>query len=121
MVLAQVKHQIASRDLHVYRCVLVEAMFPINREAEKVDVKLLGFLDREHPQNGNDAIEVDTHVRQGTRILRPYLTPCSLSHPETPGFRLEVLGVSGWLRLHGVRYGRRILVPWRTWVSTSIA
>jgi len=46
-VLGEVEHAAVARDLHVERRVVVEAVLPIDREAEEVDVELarLGLVE----------------------------------------------------------------------------
>jgi hypothetical protein len=46
MVLAEVQDQVAARHLAVKRSVVVEAMIPVDLEAEKAQIELVGLGDR---------------------------------------------------------------------------
>ncbi len=65
MMSGKVKNQSCARNLHVERKVLPEAMLPIHREAEEVDIKLprLGLI--ENTQDG-----ADTGEAGGVRFVR---------------------------------------------------
>ncbi len=59
MMFAQVKHAVTSRCLHVQRKCRLKTMFPVNNEAEEVDIKLACFPDIEHPKDRDDATKGD--------------------------------------------------------------
>ena len=62
MVLAQMKPQLAARYLHIYRQPRLERVFPVDFEAEKTTVKLLGLLNREYAQDWHRSNEGDCWV-----------------------------------------------------------
>ena len=57
VVLADVQHAVAARDLHVQRHAGLEAMLPVDLEAEPVDVELAGLAFVEAPQDRNDRVK----------------------------------------------------------------
>src|SRR5262245_55188020 len=59
MMLAQMKAQLTARNLHIEREVVAEPMFPIEREAEEVEIEFPGLLDREDPQDRDRLVERD--------------------------------------------------------------
>ncbi len=62
VMLAQVENQVAARHLPVERRVVVEAMIPIDLEAEKALLELVRLGDIEDAQDRNDADELDGHA-----------------------------------------------------------
>ena len=58
MMLAQVQNQVGPAHLQVERKIGLEAVFPVDGKAEKVDVKLLGFLFRKDANDRNRGREV---------------------------------------------------------------
>ena len=61
MVLAQVQDEVAARHLPVERRVIVEAMIPIDLEAEKGLIEFVGLGDVEDAQDRDDARELYSH------------------------------------------------------------
>src|SRR5262249_18055181 len=61
MMFAQMNHQPVARDLHVDRSTRLEAMLPINLEAEKIQVKLTRLVGREDAKDRNGALELHCH------------------------------------------------------------
>src|SRR6185437_1503727 len=59
VVLGQVQPDAAPRDLHVEREARLEAMFPVDAEAQQVDVEGLGLGDVEDAQDGRGPLEGD--------------------------------------------------------------
>src|SRR5215469_12812153 len=57
VMLAQMQNQGAARDLAVERRVGIEAMIPIDRKSEKLQIKLVRLGDIEDAQDGDDLIE----------------------------------------------------------------
>jgi hypothetical protein len=79
-MLAQVKRQTVTRDLHVDRKVRLETMLPIDLEAEKIEIELASLVDRENAEDGHNAAELDCH-RSSLR-----LAACRQIQPQS-GFR----------------------------------
>src|ERR1700719_4179528 len=61
MMLAEMQNQVAPRHLPVERRIVVEAVIPINLEAEKALIELVGLGDVEDAQNRDDAHELNGH------------------------------------------------------------
>jgi hypothetical protein len=61
MMLAQVQDQVAARHLAVERRVIVEAVIPIDLEAEKALIELVGLGEVEDAQDRDDAHELNGH------------------------------------------------------------
>jgi len=59
MVFAEMKHAAAARYLHVERKFRLKTMFPVNNEAEEVDIKLACLPDVEHPKYRDDMAKGD--------------------------------------------------------------
>src|SRR5262249_33865066 len=73
-MLAQVQDQAAARDLPVERSVVIEAMLPIEREAEKSEIELVRLGDVEDAQDRRDLEEFDRIGHQSFHLLeRCYL------------------------------------------------
>ena len=53
VVLTQVQRQAGSRDLRVQRKIRFKPVFPVQFEAQKIQVKLFGFFFRETAQDGD--------------------------------------------------------------------
>src|SRR6186713_1196723 len=67
-MLAQMKRQAVTRDLHVNRKVRLETMLPIHLEAEKIEIELASLVDRENAEDGHNAAELDCH-RSSLRLV----------------------------------------------------
>ena len=63
VVLGEVQLQPGTRHLRIEREVVAEAVLPIDREAEEVDVEFFGFSDVEDAQDGYRFDEPDAVVR----------------------------------------------------------
>ena len=59
MMLAQVQDQVATRHLAVERRVVVKALIPIDLEAEKALIELVGLGEVEDAQDRDDARELN--------------------------------------------------------------
>ena len=63
VMLAQMKNRIAAKNLTVKRGGRVEAMIPIDREAEEPQVEPFCLLYIKYAQNGDDRTKPDLHNR----------------------------------------------------------
>jgi hypothetical protein len=89
-MLAQVQDEVAARDLAVERCAGIEAVVPIDREAQKPLVKLVGLRDVEDAQNRHDLAETDLHDAEPRVDLDPQRV-----QPNVRGFRRAVMLACG--------------------------
>ncbi|MNP67225.1 hypothetical protein D3C76_1630280 [compost metagenome] len=53
IVLTEMQSQTGTRDLHVQRHIFTETVLPIQRETEKIQIKLPGLFNRKDAKNGN--------------------------------------------------------------------
>jgi hypothetical protein len=72
VMLGQMQYAAVARNLHVKRGVLIEAVLPIDFEAEEIDVKLFCLFDAEDAENRNGLEELSSMVAvKNNRISFP--------------------------------------------------
>ena len=70
VVLAQMHAKAAARHLGIERKIVPEAVFPVDPEAQEIDIEVHRLLDREDAQDGDRVPEVGRLVGHGTTVRR---------------------------------------------------